>query len=394
MKRIALLGSTGSIGRNTLEVIRSFPDKFRVAALSANSSADLLLRQAREFRPEMVCLTDEKKAVSWKPGLKAGTKIYRGLRGLEEMLEDKRIDMVVLAISGSKALLPLWKAIEENKEIATANKEALVMAGPLINRLAAKNKVRIIPIDSEQSAIWQCLEGQERDKLSKVYLTASGGPFRAVAKSDFKRITVKDALAHPRWKMGKKITIDSATLMNKGLEVLEAMCLFGLSPDQIEVVIHPESIIHSMVGFTDGVVMAQLSVTDMRIPIQYALSYPERLPTGVKKIDFPGLGVLNFSAPDPAKFPCLGLAFQAARSGGTMPAVLNSANEICVEAFLSHKIGFAAIPEIIGKVMKLHRKVNTPSLNEVLDADSWARIEAAILIAKIPGAGLAAAGKK
>jgi 1-deoxy-D-xylulose-5-phosphate reductoisomerase len=378
MKRIAVLGSTGSIGKSTLDVIRKFPDKFRVAALSAHSNARLLAAQAREFKPELVCLTDEALAGSWKKAPKA--KLFFGFSGLDELLRDRRIDMVVVAISGSSALRPLWKAIEEKKEIATANKEALVMAGPLINRLSARKRVKIIPIDSEQSAIWQCLEHEDRAKLKRIYLTASGGPFRQHSRAQLKKITVQDALTHPRWKMGRKITVDSATLMNKGLEVLEAMCLFGVGAEKIEVVIHPESIIHSMVEFIDGVVMAQLSVTDMRIAIQYAISYPERLPTAIKGIDFVKLKSLNFARPDLDKFPCLALALEAARKGGTMPAVLNAANEISVDAFMGKKIGFNSISGIIAKVMKLHRNFAEPSLRDVLDADKWARQEAINLI--------------
>jgi len=379
MKRLAIIGSTGSIGKSTLKVVREFPDRFRVAALCAHSNVDLLLAQAREFKPELVCVTNESRINSCRSRPKV--KLFCGFSGLEEMLQDRRIDMVVMAISGSKALLPLWKAIEEKKEIATANKEALVMAGGLINRLAAKKKVKIIPIDSEQSAIWQCLEKEDPKKLKKIYLTASGGPFRQYSKAQLKNITLKDALRHPRWKMGKKITIDSATLMNKGLEVLEAMCLFGVPAGKIEVVIHPESIIHSMVEFVDGVVLAQLSVTDMRVPIQYAISYPQRLPSAIEGLDFKKLKSLNFASVDPEKFPCLGLALEAARKGGTMPAVLNAANEAAVSAFLEKKLKFSSIPEIIGKVLSLHRKVQEPVLNDVLDADSWARIEAARSIA-------------
>jgi 1-deoxy-D-xylulose-5-phosphate reductoisomerase len=379
MKRIAVIGSTGSIGRNTLDVIRQFPEKFRVAALCAHSNAELLSAQAREFKPGLVCLTGQSKTVSLKTGKK--TKLFRGFSGLVEMLEDRGIDMVVMAISGSSALLPLWKAIEEKKEIATANKEALVMAGGLIGRLAAKNRVKIIPIDSEQSAIWQCLEKEDPAKLEKIYLTASGGPFWRRSKAQLKKITLEDALRHPRWKMGKKITVDSATLMNKGLEVMETMCLFNVKAKDIEVVIHPESIIHSMVEFVDGVVMAQLSVTDMRIPIQYAMSYPQRLESKAGKLNFLQIKRLDFAKPDFGKFPCLALAFSAARDGGTMPAVLNAANEISVAAFMEGRLGFASIAEIIGKVMRRHRPLKDPVLADILDADSWARIEAVRLIA-------------
>jgi 1-deoxy-D-xylulose-5-phosphate reductoisomerase len=382
MKRIAILGSTGSIGMNVLEVVRRLPGQFEVAALSAHSNTGLLSAQAREFCPKLICVTDEKSGRRWKPGLKTRPKIFLGAGGLLEMVEDRRIDMVVMAVSGASALLPLLKAIGSGKEIATANKEALVMAGPLVTRLAVRNNVKIIPIDSEQSAIWQCLEKEDRSKLSKIYLTASGGPFRRTAKAGLKSITVKDALAHPRWKMGRKITIDSATLMNKGLEVLEAMCLFAVEADKVEVLIHPESIIHSMVEFVDSVVMAQLSVTDMRIPIQYAMTYPRRLTNGIRGVDFVKLKSLNFSKPDFTRFPCLGLAYEAARAGGSVPCVLNAANEVSVKAFLDSRVDFLSIPELIGKVMKLHRKVPEPSLGDILEADSWARAKTAELIAK------------
>jgi len=376
MKRIAVLGSSGSIGTAVLDVIRRSPDRFRVAALSVNSNTGILSAQASEFKPDMVCINDESLAASWKPGRGPRPELFRGMPGLREMVKDRRIDMVVMAISGSKALLPLLDAIDSGKEVATANKEALVIAGDLVRLRASRRKVRLIPIDSEQSAIWQCLEGQDRSKLKKIYLTASGGPFRNYSAGQLKNITVRQALDHPRWKMGRKITIDSATLMNKGLEVLEAMALFGAGADDIEVVVHPESIIHSMVEFVDGVVMAQLSVTDMRIPIQYAMSYPERLSGGLKPLDFARLKSLNFAAPDPERFPCLGLAYRAARCRGTMPAVLNAANEESVGAFLERKIDFVSIPAITGKVMARHNSRKDPTLSDIAAADAWAREEA------------------
>jgi len=382
MKRLAVLGSTGSIGRNTLEVIRNFPEKFHVAALSAHSNTGLLSAQTKEFNPELVCVTDESKTCLGKSGVKSKAKLFFGFSGLEEMLEDRRIDMVILAISGSSALLPLWKTLEEKKEIALANKEALVMAGPLISRMAAKKKIKIIPIDSEQSAIWQCLEGEDRTKLNKIYLTASGGPFRGKTKAELKKINLKDALVHPRWKMGKKNTVDSATLINKGLELMEAMCLFGVGIEKIEVLIHPEAIIHSMVEFVDGAVKAQLAVPDMRIPIQYAMSYPERLAVNIEKIDFAKLKSLNFAKPDFEKFPCLRLAYEAARLSGTAPCVLNAANEISVSAFMENKLKFVAIPEIIEKVLKAHQSIKDPSLKDILDADNWAREKATELAGK------------
>jgi len=320
MKYITILGSTGSIGRNTLEVIRNFPNKFKVRSLSANSNITLLYKQIREFKPKFVCLQDEHRAAQLKSKLKnKAVKVLVGDAGLENLARDKSACDIVLAISGSSALKPLMAAIEANKTIALANKEALVMAGPIIMNKASQKRVKIIPIDSEQSAIWQCLDGEDRDKVKNIYLTASGGPLR---KSSLARVGPKDVLRHPRWKMGKKITVDSATLMNKGLEFLESIYLFNLKPKMIKILIHPQAIIHSMVEFIDGVILAQLSVTDMRIPIQYALSYPERLRSALKGLNFFKLKRLDFEKPDLKKFPCLKLAYQAARMGGTMPAVL------------------------------------------------------------------------
>jgi len=338
MRRIAILGSTGSIGINSLDVVRKFPVKFKAVGLSTNSDIDTLFSQIEEFNPFFVCVKDQNKAKALKLKLNSrrnkGLKIFTEEDGLLQMLEDSRIDRVVLAISGSAALPPLLKAIETGKSVALANKEALVMAGPIIMEMARKKNVKIMPIDSEQSAIWQCLDGQDKDKLKNIYLTASGGPFRKLGKREFKNISVRQSLRHPRWKMGEKITIDSATLMNKGLEVLEAVYLFGTTPEKIKIVIHPESIIHSMVEYIDGVVFAQLSVTDMRIPIQFALSYPERLPGVAQDLDFYKLKQLNFEKPDFNKFPCLELAYRAAYEKGTSPCVLNAANEIAVDAFL------------------------------------------------------------
>ncbi|MDD4940042.1 MAG: 1-deoxy-D-xylulose-5-phosphate reductoisomerase [Candidatus Omnitrophica bacterium] len=376
MKNIAILGSTGSIGRNTLEVIRNFPGKLRAVALSANCNAGVLYAQIKEFNPGLVCLKEESAALKLEPRLKSTTLFFKGQRGLEEMVQDRRIDKVVLAITGSAALTVLLKAIESGKEVALANKEALVMAGNIIMRKASRSKAKIIPIDSEQSAIWQCLKNENGKKVRKIYLTASGGPFRGKSRQELKKISVKEALRHPKWRMGPKISVDSADLMNKGLEVLEAMHLFGVEAEKIKVLIHPQSIIHSMVEFEDGVILAQLSITDMRIPIQYALTYPERLDNGLAGVDFCEIGRLDFEEPDLRKFPCLGLAYRAAKESGTLPAVLNAANEICVEAFLSGVIKFVAIPGIIEKIMDSHKVILQPELDEILRADSWARGEA------------------
>lgn len=380
MKNIAILGSTGSIGLNALEVIRHFPEKFRVVALSTNSSIDLLEKQIKEFHPAFACVKD----VSGGKRLKAAhTKIFFGEEGLEKMVQEERIQEVLLAISGSAALAPLIKAISANKQIALANKEALVMAGPIIMDIATKGKVSIIPVDSEQSAIWQCLEGKDLTALKNIYLTASGGPFRNSSIKDLKDISVENVLKHPRWKMGRKISVDSATLMNKGLEVLEAMFLFNVSNEKIKILIHPEAIIHSMVEFIDGVVLAQLSATDMRIPIQYALSYPQRLSNSLPRVDFYKLKGLHFEKPDFRKFPCLRLAYQAAEELGTKPAVLNASNEVSVQEFLNRRLDFTDIPKVIERVFDKHRNILKPDLKDIHKADSWARNESYKIIASL-----------
>lgn len=382
MKRIAVLGSTGSIGRNTLEVIERFPRHFKVVGLSANANIDLLSRQIEKFRPDFVSVSDTDAAYKLKTrSVFRKIRVFAGQDGLLEMVKEPVIDEVMMAISGSAALVPLLKSIEHKKEIALANKEALVMAGQIIMRKAVLNRVKIIPVDSEQSAIRQCLDGRPGHKINKVYLTASGGPLRKCSKSQLENITVSQALRHPCWKMGKKISVDSATLMNKGLEVIEAMHLFSLGSDKIKIIVHPEAVIHSMVEFQDGVVLAQMSVTDMRIPIQYSLSYPERLRSAFGKIDFYGLKKFSFGQPDFARFPCLGLAYDAAKKSGTMPCVLNAANEISVRAFLKNRLRFVYIPRVIEKVMHKHRNINKPGLTDILQADTWARQEADGIIA-------------
>lgn len=376
MKNIAVLGSTGSIGASTLDVIRKFPGSFRVVALAVNSDIDSLYKQIKEFKPQNVCVRDENKARLLAKRTSSLTKIHCGDMGLEEMVKAKNIDQVMFAVSGSVALGPLISAIKSGKDIALANKEALVMAGQIIMRLALKHKVNILPVDSEQSAIWQALLGQDHASIQKIYLTASGGPFRNTPKIKLNSVTIDNVLRHPRWKMGKKITVDSATLMNKGLELLEAMFLFDLEVDKIKVLIHPEALIHSMVEFVDAVVMAQLAATDMRIPIQYALAYPERLANQLPRIDFYALKQLHFAKPDFNKFPCLGLAYQAARQLGSMPAVLNAANEVSVEKFLKGRIKFMSIPKVVEKVMRKHHNLANPSLIDIKQADVWARQEA------------------
>lgn len=381
MKNICILGSTGSIGMNALEVIRHFPEKFRVVALSTNSSVGLLEKQIKEFHPAFVCVND----VAAARRLKAShTKIFLGEEGLGRIVQEEKIQEVLLAVSGAAALLPLIKAISANKQIALANKEALVMAGPIIMDIATKLKVSVIPVDSEQSAIWQCLEGRGAvTNLKNIYLTASGGPFRKASMKDLKDISVANVLKHPRWKMGRKISVDSATLMNKGLEVLEAMFLFNVSSDKIKILIHPEAIIHSMVEFIDGVVLAQLSATDMRIPIQYALSYPQRLSNSLPRVDFYKLKGLHFEKPDFKKFTCLRLAYQAAEELGTKPAVLNAANEVSVQEFLNKRLKFSDIPKVIERVFDKHRNIVKPDLTDIRKADLWARNESYKIIASL-----------
>ncbi|MDD5561098.1 MAG: 1-deoxy-D-xylulose-5-phosphate reductoisomerase [Candidatus Omnitrophica bacterium] len=379
MKRIAILGSSGSIGQSTLSVIRSLPRQFKVEALSVNSDIVKLRQQIEEFKPRLVCVRDGQAACKLRSDLGSSVKVLCAEEGLHEMVKDRQIDLVMFAISGSAALNPLISAIRSGKDIALANKEALVMAGPLVMRLAKKYKARVLPVDSEQSAIWQSLGGFRHSDVRKVYLTASGGPFRNLPASKFKKVSLEHVLRHPRWKMGRKITVDSATLMNKGLEVLETMFLFSLRPEKIKVLIHPEALIHSMVEFNDGVIMAQLSAADMRIPIQYALSYPQRLVNSLEGIDFYRLSELHFEKPDSDKFPCLKLAYRAAEDLGTMPAVLNAANEVSVHSFLNKRIDFLSIPEIVEKVMRRHRRIADPDLTQIMAADAWAREEAVCL---------------
>jgi 1-deoxy-D-xylulose-5-phosphate reductoisomerase len=379
MKKIAVLGSSGSIGRNTLAVIRNFPREFKVEALSVNSDIRELSRQVEEFRPRVVCVGDEKLAGKLRRSLSVPVKILCAEEGLCELAGDRRIDLAVLAVSGSAALKPLISSIKSGKDIALANKEALVMAGPLVMRLAKRHKVNILPVDSEQSAIWQSLGCFRKADVRRVYLTASGGPLRNLPTGEFAKVSLSTVLRHPRWKMGRKITVDSATLMNKGLELLEAMFLFGLEAEKIKILIHPEALIHSMVEFNDGVIMAQLSAADMRIPIQYALSYPRRLANELPGVDFYRLAKMHFESPDVKKFPCVRLAYRAAAQLGTLPAVMNAANEVSVNAFLEGRIGFLDIPRIVEKVMRSHVNKNDPGLAEIISAHAWAKERAAAI---------------
>ncbi|MFP3999029.1 MAG: 1-deoxy-D-xylulose-5-phosphate reductoisomerase [Desulfobacterales bacterium] len=380
---IGILGSTGSIGKNTLAVLEGFPDRFSVKMLTAGVNIELLARQIEKFVPDIAVVYDEAGARSLKEMLSSGisTEILFGEEAYRQAAAYRKLDLVVSAMVGSAGLMPTLAAICAGKDIALANKEVLVMAGDLVIREAAEHGVSILPIDSEHSAVFQCISGNRKDDIDRILLTASGGPFLDRPAEDFAQITPMDALAHPTWNMGDKITIDSATLMNKGLEVIEAAHLFGIEPSRIDVVVHPQSIVHSMVVFCDGSIMAQMGMPDMRAAIAYALSCPERLPLGLSFPDFAKLGGLTFRSPDFEKFPCLALAYQACETGGTMPAVLNAANEVAVSAFLQEKTGFNRIFEIIREVINQHSPLMEAGIQDVLKADHEARKAAESMLA-------------
>ncbi|MGE4289515.1 MAG: 1-deoxy-D-xylulose-5-phosphate reductoisomerase [Salinivirgaceae bacterium] len=372
-KHIAILGSTGSIGTQTLDVVRAHPEELVVEVLTANRNADLLIKQALEFLPNAVVIADNSKYQEVNNALAAhDIKVYAGVDAISQVVQMGTIHTVVTAMVGYSGLQPTIKAIEAGKHIALANKETLVVAGDLITRLIQEHKVYITPVDSEHSAIFQCLTG-EPEKIEKIILTASGGPFRTKTIDELARVTKAQALRHPNWEMGAKITIDSASMMNKGLEVIEAKWLFGVKNHQIDVVVHPQSIIHSMVQFTDGSIKAQMGLPDMKLPIQYALSFPDRWPTDFPRLDFNLCQNLTFEQPDLEKFHCLALAYQALEKGGNTPAIINAANEIAVEAFLSDKIGFLQIPELIEKAMNGMSFVKKPSYDDYVASDTETR---------------------
>jgi len=373
-KNIAILGSTGSIGRNSLEVISSFPDRFRVTYLTANRNLDLLAEQVERFHPVGIVVLDEARADEAKKRLKQPIEVLSGARGLEEIVARDDVDIVISSLVGFAGLKPTIAAIRHRKRIALANKETLVVAGALITSLVREYGVELLPVDSEHSAILQCLAGENRVVVAKLILTASGGPFLNVPLESFAAITVEEALRHPNWSMGNKITIDSSTLMNKGLEVIEAHWLFGFAAERIRVVVHPQSIIHSMVEFVDGSVKAQLGLPDMRLPIQYALSYPDRWPMNGNRLDFPALQSMTFFEPDPVKFRCLPLAYDALSLGGTAPTVLNAANEVAVAGFLGKSISFEKIPIFIERALNNQRIRFHPELGDILEADSETRV--------------------
>jgi 1-deoxy-D-xylulose-5-phosphate reductoisomerase len=375
MKRLSILGSTGSVGRNVLRVADQFRERFSVAALAGGRNINLLAEQVAFFTPEVAVVLDEDLARQLKEMLTGAgnVEVLHGPDGYRAAAALDSADLVVSAMVGSAGLVPTIAAIEAGKPVALANKESLVMAGELVMGTAREKGVPIIPVDSEHSAIFQCLAGHRRQELKQIILTASGGPFLDKTAEDLEGITPEMALCHPTWEMGPKITIDSATLMNKGLEVIEAKWLFDVPLELIQVVIHPQSVIHSMVVYQDGSVIAQLGLPDMRVPIAYALSYPERLPLGLAAPDFVDISSLTFRAPDLAKFRCLALALEACRVGKTMPAVLSTANEVAVHAFLNHRIGFRRIGEVVQQVMSKHEPIPNPGLSDILGAAAWAR---------------------
>jgi len=365
MKRIIILGSTGSIGQQTLDVLRRFRDRAQVVGLAGGRNTTLLEKQIAEFGPEMACSAAE-------GGLAGASGVE--VVSLVEMVSRQGVDLVLVATSGKAGLEPTLAAIRSKKQVALANKEVLVMAGAIVMGEARRHGVEVLPVDSEHSAIWQCLRGEEGNGIRRLILTASGGPFRSRSKEELARVTPEQALAHPTWQMGSKVTVDSATLMNKGMEIIEAHWLFGVPYDEIEVIIHRQSIIHSMVEFVDGSIKAQMSLPDMRLPIQHALSYPERWQSDYHRdLDFRQVANLDFEEVDMQRFPCLRLAMEAGRKGGTYPAVASAADEVAVELFLDKRIGFADIPKLIENTLSAHGGTDNPSLDHILAADAWAR---------------------
>ncbi len=376
-KRIAILGSTGSIGKQTLEVIQSHPDYFEVEVLTAQNNADLLIEQAKKFKPNAVVIANEDRYIKVKEALlPLDIKVFAGENALASVVQMDSIDLVLTALVGFSGLRPTMRAIEAGKSIALANKETLVVAGELVTKLAAEKGANIYPVDSEHSAIFQCIIGEFHNPLEKIILTASGGPFLGKRKEELAKVTRAQALKHPNWTMGSKVTIDSATLMNKGLEVIEAKWLFGLKAEQIEVVVHPQSIIHSMVQFRDGSIKAQLGLPDMRLPIQFAMTYPQRLVSDFPRFDFAKYPALTFQKPDTESFRNLALAFEALSKGGNMPCVLNAANEVAVAEFLNEKLGFLEMTGVVEKCLEKMSFIASPSLEDYLETDKETRAKA------------------
>lgn len=384
MKNVVLLGSTGSIGTSTIKVAEDLPDQIRLVGLAAGGNVDLLMEQTVKFKPEAVSIRDSKTAVDMQGALGTATQVYSGNDGLLKLATLESADIVLVAIVGTAGLQPALAAIRAGKDIAVASKEILVMAGDLVMAEAKKYGVRVLAVDSEHSAIFQCLDGKANESIRNIWLTASGGPFRDATKwpkSCFPEITVEKALKHPSWEMGRKITIDSSTLFNKGLEMIEARWLFDIEMERVQVVVHPQSVIHSMVEYVDGSFISQLSSPDMCLPIQYALTYPERAPSRRVETNFAKIGQLTFEEPDVDRFPALALAREAGEIGGTLPAVLNAANEIAVDAFCDRKIRYDQITATVAQTMSRHEVVQYTELEQVLEADSWARGEAERIVA-------------
>ena len=376
MKNIAILGSTGSIGKSALSIAKTHPDLFTISALAANTSVDLIEQQVRQFHPKLVALYDQSAANLLRRRISdlKSVEVMSGAMGISAVAKIDEAELVLEAMGGSIGLLPTLEAIEAGKDLAFVNKEVLVMCGSLVQRAAKKHNVKLLPVDSEISAVFQCLQKSfQKDRIHKLILTASGGPFRETSSNQLRHMTPEQALKHPNWTMGNKVTIDSATMMNKGLEVIEAKCFFELELKNIEIVVHAESIIHSMVEFVDGSMLAQLGVPDMRVPIQYALTYPDRLENPADRLDFSQIRQFNFEPPDFKRFPCLDLAYTAAEVGGTLPTVLSSSDEVVVDAFLNRQIGFMDIPAIIRRAMDLHDVVYEAELDQILEINRWTR---------------------
>jgi len=380
MRKVVLLGSTGSIGTSTVKVAEDLPDRIQLVGLAAGNNANLLLQQAKKHRPSLISIQNASHVASLSSQLGSHTRVLSGDEGLMKLATLPEADVVLIAIVGTAGLQPALAAIRAGKDIAIASKEILVMAGQIVMSEARKYGVRVLAVDSEHSAIFQCLDGKPPGSVRKLWLTASGGPFRTTPVDDFPNITLERALKHPSWSMGKKITIDSSTLFNKGLEMIEARWLFDIEMGRVGVVVHPQSIIHSMVEFVDGSILAQISTPDMCLPIQYALTYPDRAKSDRVQTNLPALGTLTFEQPDESKFPALALARWAGETGGTLPAVLNAANEIAVEAFMHRKISYLDIAETVRRTMEQHQVIPAPSLDQILAADTWARSHARSLI--------------
>ena len=377
MRSVVLLGSTGSIGTSTIKVAEDLPDRIQLVGLAAGNNTELLLDQTRKHRPEAISISDPLKAKALRDTLGTSIEVFHGTEGLIKLATLPSADIVLIAIVGTAGLQPALAAIRAGKDIAVASKEILVMAGEIVMKEAQRCGARVLAVDSEHSAIFQCLDGKPSTSVRKLWLTASGGPFRQTPKEEFAQITVERALKHPSWVMGRKITIDSATLFNKGLEMIEARWLFDIEMPRVGVVVHPQSVVHSMVEFVDGSMLAQLSTPDMCLPIQYALTYPDRVASDRVQTNLAKLCTLTFETPDPDRFPALELARRAGDIGGTMPAVLNAANEVAVDAFVNRRISFCQISDVVARTLAAHKVIAHPTIDQILAADSWARTEAA-----------------